>query len=179
MNYNRQKKIIILMAFITVVSVSITIWLLFFNNQKLEELSPDYPPLEEEDNAEKIDGNDDEKIAVSEGGGAVNMTYQKDVTISLKDSVVHLMFQNPSKSVNNITLQLVVTDPNGKDIVIAKSGIIAPGYKLTKLNIIKDSVKLKKGDYLGKFVLHYYDPDTNEKAIINSKIEGIKIKVAN
>ena len=44
---------------------------------------------------------------------------------------------------------------------------------------MKDSVKLKNGDYLGKFVLNYYDPDTNEKAIVNSKIEGIKIKVAN
>ncbi|MFR5148414.1 MAG: hypothetical protein ACLTER_01800 [Ruminococcus sp.] len=51
------------------------------------------------------------------------MVYQKEVHIShFPDNKANLMFQNPSKSVNDIVLQLVIISEDGTETVIAQSG---------------------------------------------------------
>ena len=169
--------IIIVLIFITLIAVAVTVWALFFR-KTVPDLTPDYAPQETEKHAEPIpDDAGDEKMETTEGGGAVSMVYQKEVQISLSDQSATLMFQNPSKSVNNIVLQLVICSKDETETIIAQSGTLSPGYKVEKLDLIKDSATLSEGEYTGKFNVLYYDPDTGEKSVLNSTIEGLTISV--
>lgn len=172
----RDKILILILALITAVAVIVTVWALFFR-QTAPELSPDYAPRAAEEHAEPVEAESEEKMEVSKGGGAVSMIYQKEVIISLADQTAGLMFQNPSKSVNDIVLQLVVIDADGTETVIAQSGTLSPGYKVEQLDLIKGAAKLSEGTYTGKYNVLYYDPDSGERAVLNGTIEGIEITV--
>ena len=173
---NKTKIIIAVLLVVTFVALAVTIWALFFRNTG-PALAPDYAPQKEEEYAEPVTGDSEEKMEVSKGGGAVSMVYQKEVHISLSDNKANLMFQNPSKSVNDIVLQLVIISEDGTETVIAQSGTLSPGYKIEQLDLIKDAAKLSVGDYTGRYNVLYYDPDSGEKAVLNGNIEGIKITV--
>ena len=173
---NKTKIIIAVLLVVTFAALAVTIWALFFRNTG-PALTPDYAPQKEEEYAEPVTGGSEEKMEVSKGGGAVSMVYQKEVHISLSDNKANLMFQNPSKSVNDIVLQLVIISEDGTETVIAQSGTLSPGYKIEQLDLIKDAAKLSVGDYTGRYNVLYYDPDSGEKAVLNGNIEGIKITV--
>lgn len=169
--------IIIVLIFITLIAVAVAVWALFFRNA-VPDLTPDYAPQETEEHAELIlDDSGDEKMETTKGGGAVSMIYQKEVQISLADQRATLLFQNPSKSVNNIVLQLVICSKDGTDTIIAQSGTLSPGYKVEQLDLLKDVATLSEGEYSGKFNVLYYDPDTGEKSVLNSTIEGLVVSV--
>ena len=90
MNQNRKpdKKLllILLLLLISVSFAGAAVWAVFFRDTT-PVLAPDYAPVEEEENAEPIpDETDGGKMEVEEGGGAVSMVYQKEITISLADS---------------------------------------------------------------------------------------------
>lgn len=175
---NRKiKLLVLLLLLITAAAVGVTIWALFFRNAA-PVLSPDYAPVEEEQNAEDIEEEEDtEKMEADKGGGAVSMSYQKNVTVSLSEQTASLMFGNPSKSVNDMVLQLIIVSSDGTETVIAQSGTIHPGKQVEKLELIRGAATLSEGVYNGKFNILYYDPDSGEKAIVNGNIEGIEITV--
>lgn len=175
---NRNFKILILLLLlITVIAVGVTIWALFFRDTA-PTLAPDYAPVEEEVNAQDIEGGDEEeKMSASQGGGAVSMTYQMGVTVSLSGQKASLLFQNPSKSVNDVILQLIIVGADGVETIIAQSGTIKPGKKVETLSLIEDAAVLSEGTYSGRFNILYYDPDSGEKALVNSSIDGIEIEV--
>lgn len=179
-NIRQDRKIrylLILLLLVTIVSVGVAIWALFIRDTT-PALLPDYAPVEEEKNAEDIEEETDgEKMEVSQGGGAVSMTYQKSALVSLAGQSVKLMFQNPSKSVNDVALQLVIVSADGTETVIAQSGTIKPGKKVEQLDLIEDAATLSEGTYSGKFCVAYYAPDTAEKALVESAIEGVEITV--
>ena len=153
-------------------------YIIFYNTKRPHrKLQYKTPEQKEEEYAEPVTGDSEEKMEVSKGGGAVSMVYQKEVHISLSDNKANLMFQNPSKSVNDIVLQLVIISEDGTETVIAQSGTLSPGYKIEQLDLIKDAAKLSVGDYTGRYNVLYYDPDSGEKAVLNGNIEGIKITV--
>lgn len=174
-NKNNKIQIFVLLA-ITVIAVGITIWAQFFRNTA-PVLAPDYAPQEAEEYAEPVKDDSKEKMDVAEGGGAVSMIYQKTVQISLSDNKAALLFQNPSKSVNDIVLQLVIVGEDGEETVIAQSGTLSPGYKVQQLDLIKGAAKLSEGEYTGKFNVLYYAPDTKERAVLNGSIEDVEITV--
>ena len=172
-----RKFLILLLLLITVIAVGVTVWALFFR-KTAPVLAPDYAPVEEDVNAEDIgDESEEEKMDANKGGGAVSMSYQKGVTISLADQTASLMFQNPSKSVNDMVLQLIIVSADDTETVIAQSGTIRPGKEVQKLDLIEGAATLSEGTYNGKFNILYYDPDSGEKAIVNGNIEGIEITV--
>lgn len=168
--------LIIILILITLIAVSVTIWALFFRDTT-PVLVPDYAPQQIEENAIPIENDDDEKMTASNGGGAVSMTYQDKVTVSLTDNSMNLMFQNPSKSLCNMILQVIVISADGTETVIAQSNTLPPGFKLKSLDLLENSVKLSEGIYNGKFNVLYYDVDTGEKAIVNGNIENVEITV--
>lgn len=176
---DKKTQIIVTALFlITLIAVAVTIWALFFR-KTTPVLTPDYAPQETETHAEPIPGDsDNEKMETTSGGGAVSMVYQKEVQISLSSQTASLMFQNPSKSVNDIVLQLVITGSGGTETVIAQSGTLSPGYKVETLDLIEGAASLSEGTYTGKFNVLYYDPDTGEKSVLNSTIEGVAITAA-
>ena len=177
--YKKKKKrkkiwiLILLLLLVTAVAVGVTVWALFFRQPEVSVLAPDYAPQEIEQNAESMEGNNTSKLDAPEGGGSVNLMFQDKVTVDLSDNKATLYYANPYESTQDVLLQIVV-----KDTLIAESGRIVPGNQLKTLDLEEEAVSLlQPGGYDGKLVLYFYNPDTGEKATVNSEIP-VKITVA-
>lgn len=162
----KGKKILIpVLLLITLIAIGVTIWALCFRDTA-PVLAPDYAPVEEESNAQAIEDDSGEKLEAEEGGGAVSLTYSNEVTIDLSDKAASLVFANPGKSVQDMVVQIVIDET-----VIVQSGTLKPGNQITTLNLLDGAEKqLQPGGYDGKFVVFYYDPDSGEKAVVNTEI---------
>lgn len=170
MEYDSNKKpkinlLIPILLAITAAAVCITVWAIFFRDTG-PVLAPDYAPQQEEENAEAIPGDNAEKMETPEGGSAVSISYSKEVKISLSDETASLYFANPGKSNQDMVLQISIQDE-----VVVQSGTIKPGNQVSQLKLLNDEAgKLSPGGYDGKFIILYYDPDTGEKAVVNTEI---------
>lgn len=161
----KNRLLILLLLLIAIVAVGISIWAIWFRDSA-PVLAPDYAPQQLEENAEPIGDDGDEKLSQPEGGGAVGLTYAKEVSISLSDKSATLLFANPTKSNQDMVLQLVIDD-----VVILQSGRLEPGNRVTTLTLLAGSEKrLAAGGYNGKFVVLYYDRTSGEKAMVNTEI---------
>lgn len=154
------------MSVITVLSIGVTIWALFFREPDVI-LTPDYAPRGEEINAVPIpDDTGGEKMEAEEGGGAVSITYGSSVSIILSNKTAALLFANPGKSTQDMVVQVVI-----QDTILVQSGRITPGTQVTTLDLLEDAEKmLSPGGYEGKLVILYYDQESGEKAIVNTEI---------
>ena len=157
--------LLLALVLITSAAIGVTVWAVCFRDTK-PVLAPDYAPHQIEENAEDMGDGADEKLESAQGGGAVSLTYSKEVRISLEDKKAELFFGNPSKSNQDRVIQLAV-----HDTVIVQSGLLKPGNQVKKLELLEDAQDfLAPGGYEGKFVLLYYDPDSGEKAVLNTEI---------
>lgn len=164
----KKKKLLIFLILFILLDIILLVVLLGTRTT----LAPDYAPVNEEKYAEDIGDDGDKKLDQAEGGGAVSLTYSTDVDISLDKKLATLFFANPSKSNQDMVLQIVV-----HDVVVAQSGTISPGKQIGKMDLLSSGArKLQAGGYDGKFVVLYYQPDTHEKTIVNTDIP-IKITV--
>lgn len=165
---NKKSKpnlLIPILLIITVIAICVTVWALFFRDSG-PTLAPDYAPQEEEQNAETIPNDTGEKMENPEGGGSVSLTYSREVTIDLSDETATLLFANPGKSNQDMVLQIVI-----QDTVIVQSGTLKPGNQVTALDLLDGAAKkLSAGTYEGNFNVLYYNPETGEKAIVNTEI---------
>lgn len=162
----KQKILIALLLVVTVAALCVTAWALFIREEQTVVLTPDYAPKEEEVNIEAIPGDSGEKMKSEEGGGSVNLTYSNQVIIDLSDKKAYVYFANPGKSNQNMVLQIMIADE-----IIVQSGTILPGYKVEKLDLLENAEKmLSAGGYDGKFVVLYYNPESAEKAVVNTEI---------
>ena len=170
MKKDKNKRLILLLLLIAVVSVCIAVWALCSKETPVI-LAPDRVP-EQESNVEKIENDADKKNEAPENGGAVSLTFSKDVSINLADKTVDLYFANPQRSTHDVVLQIII-----RDNLIAQSGTISPGNKMSEVELTDNAAKiLSKGSYDGKFVVHYYDIESGEKAVLNTEIP-INVKV--
>lgn len=141
-----------------------TLWALFFREETT--LTPDYAPRREDKYAQSLDDQGDEKLEQVQGGGAVSLTYSTKVTVTLDDGMASAYFANPSKSNQDMVLQLVV-----QDVILAQSGRLSPGKQLDTLELLEGAAsRLQPGGYNGQFVVLFYQPDTGEKTIVNTEI---------
>ena len=155
-----------MLTVITVAALSVTVWALFFKENEKTVLTPDYAPKEEETNIEAISNDSGEKMQSEEGGGGVSLTYSTDVIIDLSDKKAYLYFANPGKSNQNMVLQIAISDE-----IIVQSGTIVPGFRVSELDLLSDSEEmLSEGGYDGKFVVLFYNPESGEKAMVNTEI---------
>lgn len=165
---NKKKWLLILLLLlllITIIAVGVSVWAIWLRDSA-PVLAPDYAPQQIEENAEPIGDDGDEKLSQPEGGGAVGLTYAKEVGISLSDKSATLLFANPTKSNQDMVLQLVIDD-----VVILQSGRLEPGNRVTTLDLLDGAEKrLSAGGYNGKFVVLYYDRTSGEKAMVNTDI---------
>lgn len=168
---NKEKSkthwLILLLLLITLIAVAVTVWALFFRGGNDVVLTPDYAPQELERNAETIEGdNTDEKMQADEGGGAVSLTYGSNVSIILSNETAALLFANPGRSTQDMVVQVVI-----QDTILVQSGRLTPGNQVTTLDLLEGAAEmLSPGGYEGKMVVLYYDPDTGEKAVVNTEI---------
>ena len=164
----KKKKLLIFLILFILLDIILLVVLLGTRTT----LAPDYAPVNEEKYAEDIGDDGDKKLDQAEGGGAVSLTYSTDVDISLDKKLATLFFANPSKSNQDMVLQIVV-----HDVVVAQSGTISPGKQIGKMDLLSSGARrLQAGGYDGKFVVLYYQPDTHEKTIVNTDIP-VKITV--
>lgn len=163
---NKKKYLLILLLLlITVTAVAVSVWAIWFRDSA-PVLAPDYAPRQIEENAEPIGDDGAEKLSQPEGGGAVGLTYAKEVAISLSDKNAALMFANPTKSNQDMVLQLAIDD-----VVVLQSGRLVPGNRVSSLGLLDGAEKrLTAGGYNGKFVVLYYDRTSGEKAMLNTEI---------
>lgn len=162
-----KSRIWIVILLICITAAAIVIGLVVMNQKKnTEPLVPDYAPVEKEGNASPIEGDDEEKLDKPEGGGSVSISYSKEIQISLAEMKAAVYFANPARSNEDIVIQIVI-----QDHVIAQSGTISPGFEVRSLDL-ESSTKdlLVAGTYEGTLAIHYYDQQTNEKAILNTEI---------
>ncbi len=161
----KKRLLILLLLLITIAAVGVSVWAIWFRDSA-PVLAPDYAPRQIEENAEPIGDDGDEKLSQPEGGGAVGLTYAKEVGIRLSDRSATLLFANPTKSNQDMVLQLAIGD-----VVILQSGRLEPGNRVSALHLL-DGVenRLAAGGYDGKFVVLYYDRTSGEKAMINTEI---------
>ena len=170
MKKDKNKRLILLLLLIAVFSICIAIWALCFKESPVI-IAPDRVP-EQESNAERIEDDADDKNDAPENGGAVSLTFSKDVSVNLTDKKISLYFANPQRSTHNVVLQIII-----RDNLIAQSGTISPGNQVNELKLIDNAEKmLAKGGYDGKFVVHYYDVESGEKAVLNTEIP-VNVKV--
>lgn len=156
--------LILLLLGICAVCIGIAVWALFFRETTV--LAPDHAPEKEEVHAETIPGDSGEKMEQPEGGGAVSLTYSREVAIDLGEKRASLYFANPGKSNQDMLVQIVI-----QDTVIVQSGTLKPGNQVKELDLLSGADKqLTEGIYEGKFNVLYYDPDSGEKAMVNTEI---------
>jgi hypothetical protein len=130
-------------------------------------ITPDYPAPPAEEGAEDI-GDDEEKLEAPTGGGAVGLVYSDEITVDLSDKKAIFRFDNPSRSTQNISIMLQV-----QDVVIFETGTLTPGKRVTEIALREGAeAQLQEGVYANnaKFVVYFYDPVSNERAVVNSEI---------
>ena len=133
-------------------------------------LDPDYPNMDTEANAKPIEtDNSGEAPTVNPGGGSVSMSFMDTVTYSISSGQLSLFYQNPGASTHNVVVQVILV--HGEDeYLLAQSGILKPGYQVTSLKADENAPQLSAGGYSGKLRLLFYDPETGERAIVDTDI---------
>lgn len=164
--------ILIILLLLLLLFIGIIVYLLFGRNDDSNTvLEPDYASIDVEENAEAIGDEDDEKLEASEGGGAVALVYSDEVTVDLESETLTLYYQNPTRSTQNVVVQVIVTGSEDDEYLLAQSGILEPGYMVTTLDLEEElDVTLTSGVYSGVFRLLFYDPDTGERAVVDTEI---------
>lgn len=159
-----------ILSVIITVAICITLWVIFFkDNGGKPQLTPDYPPQSIEGNQKPIDGDNSQKIPTSIGGGAINVTYAKEMILDLSDNSISLYYANPNASQQNVAISIIIGE-----VTVATSGLITPGNMVTELNLesgVKDM--LSRGGYDATLLIKAYHPKTNEKAMVDTKADII------
>lgn len=137
-----------------------------------------YNPLPSPDPyVEPIENDDSVKASSEDGGGSVSMIYRLKANIDLSTGKTDIYFKNPNASNHNVAIQMYIVSGENETL-IAQSGLIESGYSLNRLDMIENSANLKKGVYQGKFKVIYYNPDTGERALVESDIKDLEITVS-
>ena len=163
---NRQKLIIGILCALLTLCICVTVWALFFRSDSDVILTPDYAPPGEDENAQKIPGQGEGKLDVTQGGGGIGIQYSQQVKIDLSEKTAYLQYANPSRSTQNVMLQIII-----KGKIVAQSGVIKPGYQIAKVSLL-DGMEdiLQEGVYVDAvFKFLSYDPITAEKAMVDSE----------
>ena len=162
---NKKRWLLLILLIIGIVAcISIAIWALFFR-YGAAPIAPDYPPQGTEQNQKPLEGDDSEKIQSPSGGGAINVTYNLNATVDLSEDTVTLLYANPQASNQNVALLIMIDD-----LVVAKSDLINPGNGVETLKLdAYAKKKIQVGGYNAELVIRAYDPETGEKAMVDTK----------
>ena len=122
-------------------------------------LSPDIAPSSTDKYSEPMNDGSQGTIETPTGGGAASLAYTKKVTIDRSSEKASMMFGKPSKSNQDLIIQVII-----QETVISQSGLIDPGNKVTTLELLpKIKNSLSEGVYSGIYLVFAYDRETGEK----------------
>ena len=158
----RSKTYLILATVVALLAICVAVWALFFRSPEAPT-DPEISPVADEHLTPTDDG-DDEKMPQAEGGGAVNITYSNEVTISLADATAAVQITNPTRSNQSMLIQLMI-----QDVKVGQSGTIPPGNQLAVIPL-NENITIEPGSYDGKFQLLFFDVKTNQQANLTTSI---------
>lgn len=158
----RSKTYLILATVVALLAICVAVWALFFRAPETPA-DPEISPVADEHLTPTDDG-DDEKMPQAEGGGAVNITYSNEVTISLADAAATVQITNPTRSNQSMLIQLMI-----QDVKVGQSGTIPPGNQLAVIPL-NENITIEPGSYDGKFQLLFFDVKTNQQANLTTSI---------
>lgn len=141
-------------------------------------IDPDHPLPTDDPYVETFpdEPGQDTPATSPEGGGSVSMIYTLTVDITLSSGEAKIYFRNPTASNHDVSIDLYVISADGTQTPIAQSGLIRAGYGLETLTLM-DRVQLSEGVYTGKYVVHFYNPETGERALVEPEITDLTITV--
>ena len=109
-------------------------------------------------------------------GGLATMVYTRLVELDLSEERFAIHFKNPSYSSHDVSLSLVLL--NGEEeILLTHSGLIPSGNGLFELPYYRQA-SLTPGEYAAKFYVAFYDPLTGERALVESQITDVVLRVS-
>ena len=158
----RSKTYLLLATVVALLAICVAVWALFFRAPETPT-DPEISPVADEHLTPTDDG-DDEKMPQAEGGGAVNITYSNEVTISLADATAAVQITNPTRSNQSMLIQLMI-----QDVKVGQSGTIPPGNQLAVIPL-NENITIEPGSYDGKFQLLFFDVKTNQQANLTTSI---------
>lgn len=120
----------------------------------------DYPQLEFDLNAERIEV--DEDMTVSDG--EVMIVAGQSATVYVNSSTADIYYVNPVSNQSNTQVALRVGDK-----IVAESGLLEPGYGLTELTDVHTD-GLEYGQTDGCLIIYTYDRETGQRNIIDNEI---------
>ena len=142
----------------------------------LNNTVPVIQPVPVDPNVGIIENDNSEKKESEDGGGSVTLTYSLNAKLTLSTGNIQMYFLNPNASNQDIVLSLYIVDDDST-VKIAESGCIQPGYGLTEMKLIDNAAILSEGSYEGLFIVSFYQPQTGEKALVESNITDVVIDV--
>ena len=140
------------------------------------KIVPDYPPQETDPNQSPMENDPGGTLELESGGAGVNLTYHSTATVDLSEGKVFLHYANPSKSTQDMVVSLVL---ESGDVLICRSQRIIPGNQINELELeesVRDQLEVGAG-YNAKYVVGCYDPNTNEKAMVELVGSGVVVTV--
>ena len=176
MEENKKKKVLIWVLFgvlgLLIAAIIIVACVLLtrkddpVNTDKL--LVPDYAGEEVDPNQSPMENEPEGSLETQMGGTGVNVTYTTSVKADLSDSKVELYFANPSKSLQDMRITLVVDD-----VIICQSKKLTPGNQIKSLDLDAEAKEmLAAGKYSSaQFLIGCYDPETTEKAALELAVD--------
>ena len=164
MGKKANKWLVPVLCILIVLCMAVTVWALFFRDGG-SPITPDYPPQGTEENQKPLEGDESEKMESPQGGSSINVTYSVNATVDLSEGTVSLLYANPQASNQDVAILIMIDD-----LVVAKSDLINPGNGVDTL-ILEEYAKgkLQAGGYDAELVIRAYDPETGEKAMVDTK----------
>lgn len=175
---SRVPFLIWLLVLLAGIGVGMALLINMLTGNDIPVIAPDHPLPDVDSNIEEIedDNSGTPNSNISEGGGSVSMIYSLNAEIDLTDSDIDILFKNPSKSNHDVVLELYVTK-DGERILIAQSGRIPAGKRLSTMTLMPDTAILTEGIYEGVYKVIYYNPQTGERALVESDITDVEVTV--
>ena len=118
----------------------------------------------------------DETAPPLDGGGTVSMIYKLKADLNLSTGEISMYFQNPGNSNHDVVLSMYIVSGD-QQIKIATSGRLPAGTGLYTMAFDKSSAKLREGQYEALYRVAYYNPETGERALVESDITDLVVTV--
>ena len=165
MNINKKggilKFLTILLLAITSVSVLATT-IIIVNNQ------PDKKPDNSaSDSGDQEGGKKEPEESSGSSSAPASIGYSGRATINTADNTLKLYFKNPCKSKRKISLKLVGTI-NNEEVTFGEKDNLEPCDSIESLDY-NYAGTIEKGNYSGKYILHFIDSD-GEEEMVNSEV---------
>ena len=167
-----KNRFVFFLLFLALLGALVAGIILLVNLINFKPKTPDNPLPPPDPYIETIPGDDTEKTVSEKGGGMVSMIYTLSAKINVTEKQAKIYFRNPNASNHDVVLELYMLS-GGNRIKIGESGRIPAGSGLYTMDIDTSAVQLSEGKYNGLNRVIYYNPETGERAIVNSEITDV------